>query len=52
MGHSDASFEQVLEAVANGAKNVTHVYNGMAKYVNREPGLLGAAFRLDGLYGK
>lgn len=52
MGHSDASFEQVLEAVANGAKNVTHVYNGMAKYANREPGLLGAAFRLDGLYGE
>lgn len=52
MGHSDASFDQVLEAVANGAKNVTHVYNGMAKYVNREPGLLGAAFRLDGLYGE
>ncbi|MGK9173694.1 N-acetylglucosamine-6-phosphate deacetylase [Yokenella regensburgei] len=52
MGHSNASFEQVLDAVANGAKNVTHVYNGMAKYVNREPGLLGAAFRLDGLYGE
>ncbi len=52
MGHSDATFEQALEAVANGAKNVTHVYNGMAKYVNREPGLLGAAFRLDGLYGE
>jgi N-acetylglucosamine-6-phosphate deacetylase len=51
MGHSDASFEQVLEAVANGAKNVTHVYNGMAKYVNREPGL-SVPFRLDGLYGK
>lgn len=52
MGHSDASFEQALEAVANGAKNVTHVFNGMAKYVNREPGLLGAALRLDGLYGE
>ncbi|ELY3087375.1 N-acetylglucosamine-6-phosphate deacetylase [Klebsiella aerogenes] len=52
MGHSDASFEQALAAVANGAKNVTHVYNGMAKYVNREPGLLGAALNLDGLYGE
>ncbi|ADO50532.1 N-acetylglucosamine-6-phosphate deacetylase [[Enterobacter] lignolyticus] len=52
MGHSDATFEQALAAVANGAKNVTHVYNGMAKYVNREPGLLGAALRLDGLYGE
>ncbi len=52
LGHSDASFEQALEAVANGAKNVTHVFNGMAKYVNREPGLLGAALRLDGLYGE
>jgi len=52
MGHSDATFEQVLAAVAHGAKNVTHVYNGMAKYVNREPGLLGAAFCMDSLYGE
>lgn len=52
MGHSDASFEQALEAMSNGASSVTHVYNGMAKYTNREPGLLGAAWRLDGLYGE
>ncbi|HGY3718536.1 TPA: N-acetylglucosamine-6-phosphate deacetylase [Citrobacter gillenii] len=52
MGHSDASFEQALEAIGNGASSVTHVYNGMAKYINREPGLLGAAWRLDGLYGE
>lgn len=52
MGHSDASFEQALEAMSNGAGSVTHVYNGMAKYINREPGLLGAAWRLDGLYGE
>lgn len=52
MGHSNASFEQALEAINNGASSVTHVYNGMAKYINREPGLLGAAWRLDGLYGE
>ena len=52
MGHSGASFEQTLEAIGNGASSVTHVYNGMAKYINREPGLLGAAWRLDGLYGE
>ena len=52
MGHSDASFDQTLEAMNNGAISVTHVYNGMAKYINREPGLLGAAWRLDGLYSE
>ncbi|MDM2842484.1 N-acetylglucosamine-6-phosphate deacetylase [Citrobacter portucalensis] len=52
MGHSDASFDQALEAMSNGASSVTHVYNGMAKYINREPGLLGAAWGLDGLYGE
>lgn len=52
MGHSGASFEQALEAMSNGASSITHVYNGMAKYINREPGLLGAAWRLDGLYGE
>ena len=49
MGHSDASFDQTLEAMKNGAISVTHVYNGMAKYSNREPGRLGAGWRLDGV---
>lgn len=52
MGHSDASFEQVLEGMLNGAHAITHVYNAMSKYINREPGVMGAAWLLDELYGE
>ena len=52
MGHSGASYEQALLCAANGAASMTHVYNGMAHYQNRNPGMVGAAFRLDGVYGE
>ena len=52
MGHSSASFEQAVMAVANGVTSMTHVYNGMTGYHHRKPGLVGAAFRLRELYGE
>lgn len=52
MGHSGAGYEQALFAVANGVTSMTHVYNGMTAYHHREPGLVGAAFRLRGIYGE
>lgn len=51
-GHSGATYEQALMAVANGAMSMTHVYNGMTKFHHREPGLVGAAFRLRDVYGE
>ncbi|MCI8549949.1 MAG: N-acetylglucosamine-6-phosphate deacetylase [Lachnospiraceae bacterium] len=52
MGHSGASYEQAVMAVANGAVSMTHVYNGMTGYHHRKPGMVGAAFRLRDLYGE
>jgi N-acetylglucosamine-6-phosphate deacetylase len=52
MGHSSATYEQVLMAVANGATSMTHVYNGMTPYHHRKPGLVGAALRIRELYGE
>ena len=52
MGHSGADYEQVLLAAANGASCVTHVYNGMTRYHHRNPGLVGAAFRIRDVYGE
>ncbi|HEX7065277.1 MAG TPA: N-acetylglucosamine-6-phosphate deacetylase [Bacillales bacterium] len=43
VGHSDATFEQVEEAIAAGASHVTHLYNGMRGLHHREPGVVGAA---------
>lgn len=52
MGHSSATYEQVLMAVANGATSMTHVYNGMTPYHHRKPGLVGAALRIREIYGE
>ncbi|MFG6147731.1 N-acetylglucosamine-6-phosphate deacetylase [Halobacillus sp. B23F22_1] len=44
VGHSDATYEQVTEAVEAGARHVTHLYNQMSGMHHREPGVVGAAF--------
>lgn len=51
-GHSGATFEQAMMGIANGAKSMTHVFNGMTKFHHREPGLVGAAFRFRNVYGE
>ena len=52
MGHSSATYEEALMAVANGISSQTHVYNGMTPLHHRKPGLVGAALRMNGLYGE
>ncbi|WP_124068208.1 N-acetylglucosamine-6-phosphate deacetylase [Clostridium sp. E02] len=52
MGHSSATYEQALFAVANGVTSMTHVYNGMSPYHHRQPGLVGTALRVKELYGE
>ena len=52
IGHSAASYEEAIMAWANGAKSMTHVYNGMTPFNHRKNGLVGAAFRLRTMYGE
>ncbi len=52
IGHSAATYQQALEAVANGAKSFTHVYNGMSRFNHRELNLVGAAFRFEDVFGE
>lgn len=52
MGHSGASCEQAYLAAANGAASMTHVYNGMPPFHHRNPGLVGAALLMPGIYGE
>ena len=44
IGHTDATYEQVLEAIDAGVNHVTHLYNQMRGLHHREPGVVGAAF--------
>jgi N-acetylglucosamine-6-phosphate deacetylase len=49
IGHSDATFEEVKQAVEAGANHVTHLFNQMRGLHHREPGVAGAAFLLEEL---
>lgn len=42
-GHTEATFEQMMEAVKAGLKHVTHIFNGMTPFHHRQPGPAGAA---------
>ena len=42
-GHTDATYDQALQAVEDGVRHVTHVFNALRPLGHREPGLLGAA---------
>jgi N-acetylglucosamine-6-phosphate deacetylase len=43
IGHSEASAGVVMQAVADGATGVTHLFNAMPAMSAREPGIAGAA---------
>lgn len=49
IGHTVATFDETNEAVARGAKHVTHLYNAGTPFEHREPGVFGAACTNDSL---
>lgn len=52
IGHSAATYEEAVMAVANGARSMTHIYNGMSPFNHRNNGLIGAAFRFRDVFGE
>jgi N-acetylglucosamine-6-phosphate deacetylase len=49
VGHTDATYDQVLAGVAAGATRVTHLCNAQRPFHHREPGVVGAALVTDEL---
>ena len=45
VGHSEATYEQMRQAVAWGVSQVTHAYNAMPSIHHRRPGLLAEALK-------
>src|ERR1041385_1721170 len=43
IGHSEASADAVMQAVADGATGVTHLFNAMPPLSARDPGIVGTA---------
>lgn len=50
IGHSAAIYEQAEQAVANGARHITHLYNGSSGFQHREPGVVGMALTNDNIH--
>jgi N-acetylglucosamine-6-phosphate deacetylase len=50
IGHSEATAEEVAQAVADGATGVTHLFNAQSQMAGRAPGVVGAAMASDSLF--
>jgi N-acetylglucosamine-6-phosphate deacetylase len=42
LGHTDATYEQAVAAIARGARHAAHVFNAMRPFSHRDTGVLGA----------
>lgn len=52
MGHTDATYEQALEAIQLGVSHVTHCCNAMRPMLHRDPGPLSAAAQVAEVFGE
>ena len=50
IGHSNADYEIATQAANNGSNIVVHMFNAMAPFSAREPGILAAGLLNDDLY--
>lgn len=47
MGHTNATYLEALEAINNGVKHATHLFNAMTGLNHRDPGVVGASLLSD-----
>ena len=47
LGHTGATYEQALDAIAAGAHHATHLFNRMSSIAARSPGVVGAVLESD-----
>jgi N-acetylglucosamine-6-phosphate deacetylase len=52
IGHSGATYEQVIDAVERGARQATHIFNRMGGLHHRSPGTAGAVLADDRIYAQ
>ncbi len=50
VGHTDADYRTVIDALAAGATKVTHLYDAMRGFNHRDPGPVAAALSTEGIY--
>ncbi|MBI0154712.1 N-acetylglucosamine-6-phosphate deacetylase [Gilliamella sp. W8128] len=47
LGHTNADYQTIKDAILAGASGVVHCYNGMSGLHHRQPGVVGAALSID-----
>ena len=52
IGHTDADYEQTLEAIELGARHMTHVFNAMHQLEHRSPGPIAALMQSPEVLGE
>lgn len=52
LGHTNATYEECLAAVALGVSQATHTFNAMRGLHHRQPGALGAVLSQDNIYAQ
>ena len=50
MGHTNATYEQALQAADMGICHVTHTFNAMSAFAHKAPGVTGAAMMNERLF--
>lgn len=43
IGHTEANYQQSVDAIEAGVRNITHLFNAMPGFAHRDPGVIGAA---------
>ncbi len=49
-GHSGADYQTVTDAAKAGLKGITHIFNALAPYHHRKPGIIGAGLTNNDLF--
>lgn len=52
LGHTDATYDQVLEAASRGVRQATHTFNAMVGLHHREPGTAGGVLADDRIFAQ
>ncbi len=52
LGHTDATYEEALDAISWGVNSFTHTFNAMRPIHHREPGPVVAALATEGVYAE
>lgn len=52
IGHSSASYEEIIQAVDHGLRQATHTFNSMAPLHHRRPGPIGAVLSEERIFAQ